>query len=147
MAVSRGTFYVSPSMDIKTKDELNNVKIESGLYYCTDEITLTALNALGTEVSETSSRWTILCLSNELADKLKCYTQIWINSSVKPVNMFIRTLKDDTSYSDFSLLITSDSLKSMGILNGNSTPIEFYVQENTPGVKEGTTRVWINTSN
>ena len=98
MAVSKGAVYVSPSMDIKTKDELNNVKIESGLYYCNDEITITALDALGSEVSEISNRWTVICISNEYANILKCYTQIWINSSTKPNHVFIRTLESDSNY-------------------------------------------------
>ena len=146
MAVSRGATYVSPSVDIKTKAELDSTKIESGLYYCTEEITITATDALGSNVSEISSRWTVICISTEYANSLKCYTQLWINSSTKPNHVFMRTLESDTTYSDFSLLITTDYLKNSGVLNGSTQPVELFVQSMSPGVKEGTTRIWIEHS-
>lgn len=146
MAVSRGDVYVSPSVDIKTKAELDSTKIESGLYYCTEEITITATDALGSSISEISSRWTVICISTEYANSLNCYTQIWINSSTKPNHVFIRTLESDSSYSDFSLLVTADYLKNSGVLNGGTQPIELFVQSMSPGVKEGTTRIWIEHS-
>lgn len=151
MAVTHGSVYVAPSVDIKTKAELDSISIDSGIYYSLDEISIvSALNVSGDAFTHKSSKWTVLCMSTQDATKVKCYTQIWIDSSSTPVQIFIRTLNaNETAYNRFTKLSTADSLRNAeAVINKvGSIPVELYAQSSSPGTKSGVTRIWIDTSN
>lgn len=147
MALAQGGVFVTPSNDIKTKDELNSVKIPSGLYHCTESVTVNYLDEFGASKTLTSNLWTVICLSNISASILQCYTQIWICTACQTNDMFVRTLKTDGSgYTTFSKLVDIAYLRDNAVINTLSTPVELYVQSSSPGTKSGRTRVWIDTS-
>lgn len=147
MAVSNGSIFVSPSYDKKTKAQLDNIKIESGLYYCSDSYTVSAVNEFDDGVAVTSSRWTVICISTEKATDLTCLTQIWIDSSTPQSEMFIRYANSDkTGYTDFTMLITTDYLKTNAVLNTHSEPVHVIVSNTQPEAETGITKIWIDTS-
>lgn len=147
MAVAQGKYIVSPSSDIKTKAELDSIKIESGLYYCTESVTINAENELGSSIGVTSSRWTVICISNEQADKLACFTQIWIDSSTPRSMMFIRYANSSlNAFTDFSMLVTSDYLRENAVLNTHTEPVHIVVSDTQPTAETGITKIWIDTS-
>lgn len=132
MAVAQGNIILAPSSDKKTKAELDSTSIESGLYYCTESVSICGY---------TNNRWAVTCISNELRGSLHCFAQIWMpypsgSAQLARPYMFIRTSADgSTGYSGFSAMIPSN-------LN-----FEMYIQSTKPPVEPGKTKVWIDTSN
>ena len=147
MAVAQGKVIIAPSSDVKTKAQLDSVNIESGLYYCSDSVTLTASNERNANVSVTSDRWTVTCISTEHADSLACLTQIWIDSANPQSKMFIRYANAAKSaYTAFDMIITSDYLKTNAVLNTHSEPVQVVVSNTQPTAESGITKLWIDTS-
>lgn len=147
MAVAQGKYFVAPSLDVKTKAELNSVSLEAGLYYCTESITVSATNEQGSSESVTSSRWTVTCISTEDASSVKCLTQIWIDSASPRDKIFLRYANSDMSeYTDFSMLVTTDYLKNNVVLNTHSEPVHVVVSNSQPSAETGITKIWIDTS-
>lgn len=138
MAVTHGATLVAPSIDTKTKAELNDIALEAGLYVCKESVTI---------MDTTSSNWSVVAISNENALSLKCFTQIWIpQTNTTPEVMFMRT-SNGTSYSPFTPIATEAYLKKNAILNGNSQQTKVVVSNTRPTPQAGMNIVWIDTSN
>lgn len=129
MAVARNNVYVSPSVDIKTKAELDSTTIESGLYVCKEEVTIKGV---------TSSEWTVTCLSTNIKDSLHCCTQIWTSVNLnKTPKLFSRTSSlGETTYSDF---VSYASVNS-------DYPVEFVVGTAEPTPEDGVYKIFIDIS-
>ena len=140
-------FIILASTDIKTKNELNAVKIPSGVYYCNEQVAINYNDEFGTAKTLSSNLWTVICISSNGASSLKCYTQIWICTACQTNDMFVRTLNTAANgYTTFSKLVDINYLRDNAVINTLSTPVELYVQSSSPGTKSGRTRVWIDTS-
>lgn len=138
MAVTQGAKLVAPSIDVKTKAELNSLSLEAGLYICKESVTI-----LGT----TSSNWSVVTVSNESLSSLKCYTQIWIpQTNTTPEHIFMRT-SNGTSYSSFTELATEAYIKKNTIINANTQQTKLVVSNTQPATETGKTIIWIDTSN
>ena len=147
MAIAKDGVFIAPSTDIKTKNELNAVKIPSGVYHCTEQVSISYLDEFGTSKSLSSNLWTVICISSNTATNLLCYTQIWICTACQTNDMFVRTLNTAANgYTTFSKMVDIAYLRDNAVINTLSTPVELYVQSTSPGVKSGRTRVWIDTS-
>lgn len=148
MAVARGQVIIAPSTDVRTKDELNNIQIESGLFYCTESVTVQAISETGSlDVSHTDTKWAVTCISTETQNNVHCLMQLWIPCSGRPEYTFIRTSTlDSEEYSDFSVLATADYLKTHAITTNQSTPTKLMIQETQPAIESGKTIIWVDTS-
>lgn len=147
MAIAHSGVFVAPSIDVKSKNELNSIKIPAGLYYCKDSCEITYLDEFDTNLSLKSDFWTVICISDKEAASTKCYTQIWICTACQTNDMFVRTLNTaGTGFTKFSKLVDIAYLKNNAVINTLSTPVELYVQSSSPGTKSGRTRIWIDTS-
>lgn len=114
MAVTRGDLFVSPSVDIRTKAELDSTSIESGLYICKESVTIKNL---------TSNRWTVTCLSTNTKNGLHCLTQIWTNVDSNTPRIFTRTSPlNSNTYSEFTSYANIDSEYPVDIVVGTSEP-------------------------
>lgn len=114
MAVTRGDLFVSPSVDIRTKAELDSTSIESGLYICKESVTIKNL---------TSNRWTVTCLSTNTKNGLHCLTQIWTNVDSNTPRIFTRTSSlNSNTYSAFTSYANIDSEYPVDIVVGTSEP-------------------------
>lgn len=144
MAVTKLNTFVAPSMDVRSKDDLDSIQIESGMYYCSESITLNTTDIDGETIQVTSSNWSILCISNEDATNLICRTQFWIDNVSNKV--LVRTIKPTMdAYNNFRLLVYADELQEH-VINKATNPTEIYIQATSPGVQSGVNRIWINDS-
>lgn len=147
MAVAQGTKFVAPSVDSKTVAQLNSTQVEAGLFHCSESVTISALDMFDNEVSVTSNRWTVICISDENAITPKCYTQIWIDSNSVQSVMFIRYLtKDATAFTTFSMIATTEYLREKTVLNTHNEPVHVVVSNTQPTAESGITKIWIDTS-
>lgn len=129
MAVIKQTTLISPSADYRTKNELDSLELESGMYYCNESVTIGSV---------TSSLWTVFCVSNYDMRTLHCFTQIWIPSATGGTNLsdqhiFVRTSAlESATYSSFT-----------EFTGGNSGP-ELVVSSTQPSLSgSGETKIWI----
>lgn len=114
MAVTRGDLFVSPSVDIRTKAELDSTSIESGLYICKESVTIKNL---------TSNRWSVTCLSTNAKNGLHCLTQIWTNVDSNTPRIFTRTSPlNSNTYSEFTSYANIDSDYPIDIVIGTTEP-------------------------
>lgn len=132
MAVAKGGLYVAPSYDTRSKTQLDSVVLESGLYQCSDSVTIDGI---------TDTAWTVIAISNETQADIHCYSQIWISPS-HPEKIFIRTSASGNTYSAYKTYLDSANVAQ----NKTSTPVEIYVQTTQPTVESGKTKIWINPS-
>lgn len=138
MAIIRDDVIVSPSVDILTDTELSSTTLEPGIY---------TLNASKTIEGQTSSRWTIICIGNNVGSEPVCYTQLWLpaqnNISGIDQNIYVRTINTaGTGYGAFTKFVSTNT----GIVNKTSYPTEIYIQSTAPSVASGKNIIWIDTS-
>lgn len=127
MAIAKGGVILAPSNDIRTKAELDSVTVEAGIFHVSEEVTINGV---------TSSKWTVLCFSNELQQSIQCYSQLWISvqQNLKP-RLFIRTaIQGANDYSDFTSFVNC----------GTSSPVELYVGGTEPVAESGVTKLYID---
>lgn len=126
MAVARNNIFVAPSVDIRSKEELDSTTIESGLYICKEEITIKGV---------TSSEWAVTCLSSNIKDGLHCFTQLWTSVNSSTPKVFSRTSSlGENTYSNFVSYASVDS----------DYPLEFIVGDTEPTAEEGIYKIFIN---
>lgn len=147
MAIANKGAIISPSNDIKTKEELNSIRIPSGLYYCTEDCTIVYTKADGKNYSLQSDLWAVTCLSDKNLNNLKCYMQIWVCVACQTNDMFIRTLtKDGLGFTDFSKVVNTEMLREQAVVNTHSEPVHVVVSNTQPTAESGITKIWIDTS-
>lgn len=128
MAIAKKDIFVAPSVDMKFKDELDSVQIESGIFHCNEEITIGSI---------TSSKWTVICMSNETKDGLQCYSQIWstVLSNTSRPRLFLRTAAPgQTTYSAFSSFINCPTDEA----------VDVYIGGTAPEAENGVTKIFID---
>lgn len=144
MAVIKNDTIVSPSVNtITTVSDLDSTTLEPGIYILSVAKTINGFN---------SSRWTVICLANELASDPVCYSQIWVPAAITGTtpenqNIYVRTIAAGGSgYGAFSTLVNADYLANNACINKSALPVELYVQPTQPPVAQGKNIVWIDTS-
>lgn len=136
MAVIRDDVIVSPSVDIITLTEANSVTLEPGIYTINESVTINGL---------TNTRWTVICIGNNVGSAPVCYTQLWMPSAAGETTntIYMRTINSaGTGYSNFKTLTNSDN----AVVNQTSYPTEIYVQTTQPTAVAGKNIIWIDTS-
>lgn len=129
MAVIKQRTLISPSVDYRSKSDLDKIDVEAGLYVCDTALTINSV---------TSSLWTVICLSTSDMGELHCYTQIWIpttngSTNLSKQSMFVRSSAyDATTYSGFTEFVSAAS--SVDITVSSSQPA-------TSGTNQ--TKIWI----
>lgn len=139
MAVIRDDIIVSPSVDIMSAVDLDSTTLEPGMY---------VLNASKTILGQTSTRWTVICLSNNDGTSPECYTQLWIpaqnNLSGTDQAIYIRTI--DTAGTGYGTFTAVGSSVSNAVENASGNPTEIYIQSVAPTAEAGKNKIWIDTS-
>ena len=143
MAIFKQGTLIGPSTDYRTLTELEDVTIESGLYYCIDTKTITA-----SSISITADKWAVLCISNDAKAQLHCLMQIWVpaDSTVRTsVTPFIRYSDIlENTWSDFRAILTD---RNAGVQNISDNPdVRMVVSNTQPQAVQGAQIVWIDTS-
>lgn len=147
MAIAKDGVFVAPSTDLKTLDELNSNRIPSGLYNCTEEVTISYKDEHGATNTLTSNLWTVLCTSSNNASNVTCFTQLWICSACQTNDVFIRTaLLTRDGYTEFSKLVDLATLGERAVLNTADEPVQVIVSNTQPEAEAGITKIWINTA-
>lgn len=138
MALFKEDIQVAPSVDIATLTQLDSTSIESGIYYCTQQKTITA-----GAITIQSSKWSVICISSESRTSIHCYAQLWIPSETTTnPTAFIRYSASGNTWSDFSALLSN----KLGVQNSSADDIRLVVSNTQPSAISGVTQVWIDTS-
>lgn len=138
MAVIRDDVIVAPGVDILTDAQLTTTTLEPGIY---------TLNASKTIEGQTSSRWTVICIGNNVGSAPVCYSQIWLpaqsNISGSDQNIYMRTINSaGTGFGNFTKFVSANT----GVVNQTSYPLEIYAQTSAPTTSSGKNIIWIDTS-